>query len=274
MIAFTSDLHVDHHPEVVDLVAERAAGAEALIVAGDVSSRPDVVAATLERLLRTVPRVVFLPGNHDLWGKDARARYVEELADVCDRAGVDYLPAGPVSVGGVTLAGQTGWYDFSFADPALGIPLEAYEAGRFGHLAWGDKRYFRWPGLTDAELTAWMAERLARDLALVPRDRPVWVVTHLLPFVELVTRRPAPWGFVNGFLGAASMGATIAAAADRGVPVARVIAGHTHFRREAVLALGGRTVIAETSPIGYPREVKMRGTDLVAHVAERVRCVG
>jgi Icc-related predicted phosphoesterase len=274
MIAFTSDLHVDHHPEVVDLVAERAAGAAALVVAGDVSARPHVVAATLERLRRAVPRVAFVPGNHDLWGTDARARYVEELADVCDRAGVEYLPAGPIAVDGVTLVGQTGWYDYSFADPTLGIPLEAYEAGRHGPLAWGDKRYFRWPGLSDAELTAWMAERLAHDLSLVPRARPVWVVTHMLPFVELVARRPTPWGFVNGFLGAASLGETIAAAAERGVPVARVIAGHTHFRREAALTLGGRTIVAETSPIGYPREVKMRGTDLAVHVAERVRCVG
>ncbi len=267
-------MHVDHHPEVVDLVAERAAGAAALIVAGDVSARAAVVAETLERLRRAVPRVVFVPGNHDLWGKDARARYVHELADVCDRAGVEYLPAGPIAVDGVTLCGQTGWYDYSFADPSLALPREAYETGRYGHLAWGDKRYFRWPGRSDAELTAWMAERLAHDLSLVPRDRPVWVVTHMLPFVELVARRPAPWGFVNGFLGAAALGATIAAAAGRGVPVARVIAGHTHFRREAVVMLGGRSVVAETSPIGYPREVKLRGTDLAAHVAERVRCVG
>ncbi|HKA87705.1 MAG TPA: metallophosphoesterase [Haliangiales bacterium] len=274
MIAFTSDLHVDHHPEVVDLVAERAAGAAALIVAGDVSARPEVVAATLERLRGSVAKVAFVPGNHDLWGKDARRRYLDELADACDRAGAEYLPAGPISVDGVTVCGQTGWYDYSFADQALGIPREAYEAGRYGPLAWGDKRYFRWPGSGDAELTAWMVERLARDLSLVPRDRPVWVVTHMLPFVELVARRPAPWGFVNGFLGAAALGEAIAAAAARGVPVARTIAGHTHFRREAVVDLGGRSVVAETSPIGYPREVKMRGTDLVAHVAERVRCVG
>jgi hypothetical protein len=274
MIAFTSDMHVDHHPEVVELVAARATGAAALIVAGDVSARPDVVLATLERLRRTVPRVAFVPGNHDLWGRDARTRYLDELADVCDRAGVDYLPAGPISVDGVTLVGQTGWYDYSFADPNLAIPREAYEAGRFGALAWGDKRYFRWPGADDAEVTQWMAERLARDLALAPRDRPVWVVTHMLPFVELVARRPSPWGFVNGFLGAASLGETIAAAAARGIPIARAIAGHTHFRREAVVRLGDREIVAETSPIGYPREVKMRGTDLVAHVADRVRCVG
>ena len=273
MIAFTSDLHVDHHPEVVGLIAARSAGADALIVAGDVSPRLDVLGDALARFRDAVPRVVFVPGNHDLWGGDARARYLSELADVCDRVGADYLPAGPISVGGVTLVGQTGWYDYSFADPALDIPREAYETGRYGLLSWGDKRYVRWPE-SDAATTVWMADRLARDLALVPRDHPVWVVTHMLPFVELVPRKPLPWGFVAGFLGAAVLGEVISAAASAGVPVARVISGHTHFRREAMLTLGGRPVIAETSPIGYPREVKMRGAEIQGHVAERVRCVG
>src|SRR5262249_59072276 len=105
----------------------------------------------------------------------------------------------------------------------------------------------------------WMVDRLARDIDLCPRDRPVWVVTHMLPFVDLVVRRPAPWGFVNGFLGAAALGEAIAAAARRGVPIARVISGHTHFRTQANVVAGGRTVVCETSPPGHPPRVQKRG---------------
>jgi predicted MPP superfamily phosphohydrolase len=278
-LAFTSDLHIDHHPEVVDLVAARAREAEVdvLVVAGDVSSREPRVADALDRLADEVPRVAFVPGNHDLWVRDgdpdSRERYEETIPALCARAGVVCLTEGPIDVGGVTLVGQTGWYDYSLADPALGIPASDYRRGRFGKLLWTDKQLIRWPGLDDEALTAWMTERLARDLAAAPRDRPAVVVTHMLPFVELATSRPLPWGFVRGFLGATSLGRAIADAVASGLEVAQVISGHTHFARRADLELGGRMVPAETSPIGYPREVARQAPDLVAHVAERVRIV-
>jgi hypothetical protein len=173
----------------------------------------------------------------------------------------------------VTLIGQTGWYDYSLADPSLGIAHESYRSGRLGRLFWTDKRMIRWPDADDEALTAWMGERLAAALAAAPRDRPAVVVTHMLPFVELATSRPLPWGFVRGFLGSALLGRAIAAAAEDGLAVAQVIAGHTHFARRAVVELGGRPVPAETSPIGYPREVARQAPDLAAHVAQRVRVV-
>jgi hypothetical protein len=86
-------------------------------------------------------------------------------------------------------------------------------------------------------------------------------------------RRPLPWGFVNGFLGATAMGATIVEAARAGLPIAQAVAGHTHFRRSAIIDAGARRFPAETSPIGYPREVARQAPSLAAHVEERVRIV-
>jgi Icc-related predicted phosphoesterase len=282
-VAFTSDLHADHHPEVVELIASAAttAGVEVLIVAGDVSPSLEKLREVLGRLREAAPRVAFVPGNHDLWSTgggdpDARARYEDVLPGICARAGVDYLPSGPIVLDGGTIVGQTGWYDLSLKDPAhdATISRAAYEEGRFGALAWSDKRYIRWPGVDgDAGLTSLMASRLARDLARAPHDRPALVATHMLPFAELVARRPLPWGFVNAFLGSTQLGAVIGAAAQAGLPVARAICGHTHFRRTAEVSLGGRAVPVETSPIGYPREVRMQGRALDEHVAERVRIV-
>jgi hypothetical protein len=280
-VAFTSDLHIDHHPEVIDLIAKCAKGVDVLVIAGDVSPSLERLRDTLGRLRDAAPRVAFVPGNHDLWSTggddpDARARYEDVLPGLCARVGVDYLPSGPIVMDGGTIVGQTGWYDLSLRDPALEgtIPRSAYEQGKFGPLAWSDKRFVSWPGVDgDAGLTMWMASRLARDLARAPQDRPALVVTHMLPFVELVARRPLPWGFVNAFLGATQLGAVIGAAAQAGLPIARAISGHTHFRRAAEVELGGRPVPIETSPIGYPREVRMQGRTLEEHVAERVRIV-
>ena len=280
-IAFTSDLHTDHHPELVDLIAARVAGvADVLIVAGDVSPSLDHLAEVLERLRAVVPVVAFVPGNHDLWcvpgAPDSRTRYLELFPAVCASVGATYLPLGPVALDGVTLVGQTGWYDYSLRDPALdgAIPLEAYARGSLGALSWSDKQFVVWPGLDDRGLTAFMVDRLAADLAAArPSGAPVWVVTHMLPFVELVVRRPLPWGFVNGFLGATAMGATIVDAARTGLPIVQTVSGHTHFRRSAVIDAGACRFPAETSPIGYPREVSRQAPSLAAHVADRVRMV-
>ncbi len=276
-VAFTSDLHVDHHPEVVDLVAARAreSAADVLVVAGDVSPRDDRLADALRRLRDGAPRVAFVAGNHDLWcrddASDSRARYLEVIPRLCAEAGVDCLHHAPVVLDGVTLAGQTGWYDFSLREEALDIPLEAYRRGRFGKLAWSDRRFIRWPGMADdAALTRWMADRLHRVVAAAPADRPLVVVTHMLAFDDLAPRRPLPWGFVRGFLGSSLLGETIAAAAK---PIALAIAGHTHFARRAVVTLGGQDVIAETAPIGYPREIARQAPDLATHVNARVRVV-
>lgn len=276
-LGFTSDLHVDHHPELGARIAARAReqALDALLIAGDVSPRLESLEEALRALADAAPCVAFVAGNHDLWCADARARYLEEIPAVCARAGVRCLHEGPVELPGATLVGQTGWYDYSMRDPAHeeAIPLDAYRRGRWGRLEWTDTRFVRWPGLEDdLAITAWMAERLAGDLARARRDRPIVVVTHMLPFDELAPRRPLPWGFVRGFLGAVSLGEAIIAAAAAGAPVARVVSGHTHFRRTAVVRAGGREIVAETSPIGYPREYRRLGLDHLGEVvAERLQ---
>lgn len=275
-IAFTSDLHIDHHPEVIEHIARQsvAARVDVLILAGDVSSEIETLARVLAYFRAHVPRVVYVPGNHDLWSlngtPDSRTRYLELFPELCAKLAVDYLPGGPVVLDDLSLVGQTGWYDYSLRDPGLDgeVPLAAYERGSFGPLSWSDRRYMVWPGVDDRALTALMAERLRADLAVTPRDRPAWVITHMLPFAELVARKPLPWGFVGGFLGAAVLGDEIRRAAAEGLDVRRAICGHTHFRREA--RIDGFT--AETSPIGYPREILMIGApSLEAHVRQRLR---
>jgi hypothetical protein len=296
-LAFSSDLHVEHHPSVAALVATRARhlGADVLVIAGDVGGRSSVIEPALAALASGAAKVAYVPGNHDLWCSaaddaaegapvdDSRTRYLETLPAACARAGVQYLPHGALAASGITVLGQTGWYDYSLRDPALAaaVPVSAYRAGRFGRLAWSDRHFVRWPGcdgddgrVDDAALTAWMAERLRADLAAAPRDRPAVVVTHMLPFDGLAARRPLPWGFVRGFLGARALGDAIVDAAAGGLDVALAIAGHTHFARRTAVRAGARLVHAVTAPIGYPREYKKMGfADIAALVEHRVKVV-
>ena len=287
-IALTSDLHVDHHPEVVALVAERVRRLEpdVLVVAGDVSSAVDHVEAALAGLRASAPHAVFVPGNHDLWctpnvagTPNSRARYEEVLPARAQAAG--FVPLGhtpvelPTSSGPVQFVGVTGWYDYSLRNRQLDatFTLDDYQRGTWGRLRWNDKVRIVWPGeageLDDPAICREQVALLEAQLAAVG-ERPTVVVTHHLPFVELTTSKgEPPWDFLNGFMGSSALGAAILRAP--GVKLA--LAGHTHFRRSARLDGAGGAVRAEVSPIGYPREYGRAGLDLAARVAERVTLV-
>jgi Icc-related predicted phosphoesterase len=276
-LALTSDLHVDHHPEVVGLVAERVKQLEpdVLVVAGDLSSSLPRIEATLEAL-RLQP-LVFVPGNHDLWmgedGADSRRRYEELLPRRVRDAGGHCLGTAPIELGGFVFVGVTGWYDYSLRRDDLPCTLDDYRRGAFGKLRWNDVHRVVWPGCSSAEeICAEMVRSLERQLAT---PGPKIVVTHHLPFAELVTSfrdlglpsavGEIPWDFLNGFMGSARLGEAIGRAAE----VRLGCSGHTHFRKSA-RPLGVRW---EVSPVGYPREYRRLGGDLRSRVRERVTLV-
>ena len=89
-----SDLHVSHRRNREALARIPQHRDDWLIVAGDVSERVEHLASTLEVLTDRFARVVWVPGNHDLWCPPTatdrtrgQARY-EELIGICRRAGV------------------------------------------------------------------------------------------------------------------------------------------------------------------------------------------
>jgi Icc-related predicted phosphoesterase len=300
-LALTSDLHIDHHADVVPLVGERARAldVEVLIVAGDLSPNLATLEAALAALRRQVRRLVFVPGNHDLWtapgGPTSRARYESEIPALCARAGVDLCGHGPLDVGGLAFVGATGWYDYSLRSRDLDSVFtpDDYRRGAWGRLRWNDLARVVWPGDDGQPLDAVaicdrQVASLERELAEVGA-REVVVVTHHLPFAELVTsfaaldlgRLPAgaaaagprdrlPWDFINGFMGSLRLGEAIGRA--RGVKIA--VCGHTHFRKKVSIeraAEKGGPFGAEVSPVGYPREYgRILGLTLAERVRERV----
>jgi 3',5'-cyclic AMP phosphodiesterase CpdA len=280
-IALTSDLHVEHHPDVVPLVCERVRGlaVDALVVAGDVTPNLDTLEKTLAALRPAAPHVLFVPGNHDLWctaaGPTSRDRFEREIPARCAAAGVRALGAeGPVELDGVVFAGVTGWYDYSLRSHSLDgtFSLADYRKGAWGRLRWNDKSHVDWPGddggkLDDEQICAAQVALLERQLDEAGA-RPTVVVTHHLPFAALVTERgELPWDFINGFMGSARLGEAM----QRARNVRQAFCGHTHFRRQTRVTGAGGEFTVEVSPIGYPREyVRYGGVTLPERVEERV----
>jgi len=282
-LALTSDLHVEHHPEVIALVADRVQaltggrGADVLIVAGDVSSDLASLERALAGLRSSARHAVFVPGNHDLWclagTPSSRARYDEAIPRAARSAGFHPLGHEAVTLDGVDFAGVTGWYDYTLRNADLDgtFTLDDYRKGAWGRLRWNDKARVSWPGddgaqLEDAAICDGQVASLERQLAACAR--PTVVVTHHLPFRELVTSKgEPPWDFLNGFMGSSRLGDAI----RRAPSVRLACAGHTHFRKRAVIEGAGGPIRVEVSPIGYPREyARGLGLTLPERVADRV----
>lgn len=157
---FTSDLHVTwaaNRERVARL--QPADPGDWLIVAGDVAERIDVVVGTLAALRRRFARVIWTPGNHELFSRRSdrfkgRARYarlVELLRDV----GVDTPEDDFPVFGDVTIAPLFTLYDYSFR-PAHHSAAAALEAARAARATLDDEIYLA----PYTDIPTWCAERV------------------------------------------------------------------------------------------------------------------
>ena len=122
------------------------ARAGALLVVGDTAvADGDALERCLALFTFDGPRL-FVAGNHELWtaGGDSHHLYTHELPQRVRAVGWHWLEGAPLIAGDVAIVGNLGWYDYSFAQPELGIPRRFYEhkvspgaaraLGRFAHL--------------------------------------------------------------------------------------------------------------------------------------------
>ncbi len=188
-----SDIHSDYQ-ENFNALAEFARGGhrlDVLIIAGDVTDRLDRLEQLLELVVPCFHRVMFVPGNHELWIRRSdfsdslqKFRAIQEL---CRYHGVQDEPVKVGQFRQVWLVPLYSWYDDKqFADHTLYVEKQAED--RTDQI-WGDFFHTRWP----ASLTGSVAEYFA---ALNERfltwnyDAPVISFSHFLPRQELIFSRP------------------------------------------------------------------------------------
>ncbi|MGC9665272.1 metallophosphoesterase family protein [Planosporangium sp. 12N6] len=255
-----SDLHVAY-PENRRFVAEfePASPGDWLIVAGDVGERMADVEWALMLLRQRFARVIWAPGNHELWTLpddpvqlrgDQRYRH---LVRMCRRIGVDTPedpypvwdgPAGPVIVAPLFLL-----YDYSFRAPGTTTTEQslrrAYETG----VVCTDETLLHpdpYPGREE-----WCRIRVAqteRRLAAVDPDVPTVLVNHY-PLVREPTRILRYPEFAQW------CGTTLTADWHLRFRAAVVVYGHLHIPRTT----WHDGVRFEEVSLGYPREWRRRG---------------
>jgi predicted phosphodiesterase len=270
-IQLLSDLHLETHPH---FMPTPAAGADVLVLAGDIGSYQDgsmlqnlqVADFGLARFspLHGWPTpVLFVPGNHEYDSLDwdeAHAR----LQETCTRLGITWLEREVIVVGGVRFMGSTLWSDFDALGPLAGQALPEKIPAHFSHpnspytrqLKARDKAfraadyYLRKAKtmragqafLSEAVRTLalqsqdWLAAQLARPFA-----GPTVVVTHFAPSLMSADprygRTPSTAGFCN--------------ALDHLLPQAQLwLHGHLHCPMDYTHQ--GCRVVA--NPLGYARK--------------------
>ena len=255
-----SDLHVayEENRAIVERLRPRSE-ADWLIVAGDVGDVVEDVERTLTVLSRRFARVVWVPGNHELWTlkRDRHplrgvARY-EHLVEVCRGLGVltpeDPYPVWTGARGSVRIAPLFTLYDYSFLTPGTSTPAESMAAARAAGVVCSDEHLLHPDPHPTRE--AWCHARVSASeqrLAAVAGDLPLVLVNHwpLVREPTRVLRHPqfAQW-----------CGTERTADWHTRFGAALVVYGHLHVPRTTT----HDGVRFEEVSIGYPREWGHRG---------------
>jgi 3',5'-cyclic AMP phosphodiesterase CpdA len=255
-----SDIHVSHRANREALASAGAHPDDWLIVAGDVGEKPEHLELALDTFVPRFARVIWTPGNHDLWCPPGaidrtrgQARY-EQLLDICRAGGVTtpedpYLewPGAP----GVFIVPMFLLFDYSFRPPEVALEDVLVWARQTG-VGSGDEQMLDpapWPSIAawcDARCDA-TAERLD---ALPPGSRTI-LVNHW-PLRYDLARPPRVPRF--------SVWSGTARTEDwpQRYRAVAVVNGHLHFRT----TMWRQGVRHEEVSLGYPRDWRQeRGID-------------
>lgn len=233
----TSDLHTDYKENLrwLEELSDVDYRADALIVAGDISDRFEVIRETLLLLRRKFRHLLFTPGNHELWVRGAHYDSVEKFKRVlslCDELGV---VTAPLRLEKLWVVPLFSWYD--------GIFDSGMQHERAARLAWADFHFCKWPASTTP-----LADYFLRlnEPRLKAYDAPVITFSHFIPRSDLLPPREylrVKW----------LESVSICAALDNQIRQLRSsvhVCGHTHTTIDRVV--GGVRYVQ--NPVRYPKE--------------------
>ncbi|HEY2197235.1 MAG TPA: metallophosphoesterase [Mycobacterium sp.] len=249
-----SDLHVAY-PENREIVAQLKpeTGEDWLVIAGDIGETVDDVEWVLGVLSPRFAKVVWVPGNHELWtlkddpvqlrGED---RY-RHLVEVCRRFDVltpeDEYPAWHRAAGPVVIAPLFLLYDYTFRINSTATKAESLQKAHDAGVVCTDELFLYPDPYPSRE--AWCAARVASTSSrLVSLGGAKTVLINHWPLVReptRVLRRPefAQW-----------CGTELTANWHRQFNAEVVVYGHLHIPRTTVYD----GVRFEEVSVGYPRE--------------------
>lgn len=215
-IQLLSDLHLEVHPH---WVARPAAGADVLVLAGDIGSyqQGSQLRDSDFGLKQFSPRhgwptpVIFVPGNHEYDTLDFDQAHTR-LRATCERLGLIWLEREATLFGNVRFLGTTLWTDFdALTAPARAVgnrlaqPLKAREKAFRAANYYLKKTQTTWAGspmlAEQVRELGLVCQAWLRDALASPHVGPTVVITHFAPSMLSADPRygatPGSAGFCN-----------------------------------------------------------------------------
>lgn len=235
-IACISDLHIDinaDYPvldELCKIVSENKT--DILLVAGDICESCELVSKAAEKLEKdSGAKVLYVPGNHDMWAKntdkDSDELYEYYREDPrCLTTGKSY--EFEVSGKKYVILGDIGWYDYSFASKIYSD--EELDKMSLDGRTWQDKNFNVWTRDNKGKCEE-MLKNIEKDIHNFEKSGyNIIYMTHMLPIKDFdVPETYKGWGFFNAFLGTVKLGDIF----EAHEAVKFSISGHVHFRKTA-----------------------------------------
>ena len=240
-----SDLHADHASnfEWLGNLSAWDYREDVLILAGDITDSLQRLDECFRLLVARFARVLFVPGNHELWvvrDKGMRDSF-EKFESVGAHARECGVSMQPFTAGDVSIVPLLGWYDFSFQPPSEEL-LER----------WSDFRACRW-NVSDAAVTAHFLKM--NEPALELKNRTLISFSHFLPRIDLMPPQiPPRQRLVYPVLGTHALERQI-----RHLGSSIHVYGHSHVNRR----VQKDGVLYVNNAFGYPHERHITGKRLL-----------
>jgi predicted phosphodiesterase len=174
----TSDIHLDYdvNRAWLDQLSAIDYREDVLLLAGDVSDHMPILQRCFRELEKRFARVLYVPGNHDLWV--ARQPEIDDSLEKFERVRRLAADCGvsmePFHMPGVSIVPLLGWYDDSFGVPSAQL-----------REIWADYRACRWPdGLLPRDLAAHFTG--ANVLPAIAPGQTVISFSHFMPRIDLM----------------------------------------------------------------------------------------
>ncbi len=242
-----SDVHIDFevNRQWIQNLSATDYRNDVLILAGDISDSIRLLDWCLTTLAGRFAKVLFVPGNHDLWvfNDQTYGTSLDKFQRVCqviDNCGASMRPFHSDRLSIVPLLG---WYDYSFGEPTSEL-LEA----------WVDYRACRWPDhFSEREITQYFLQ-FNHDVLKVTNETVI-SFSHFLPRLDVMPNYiPGNKRTLYPVLGSTSLEAQI-----RQLKPAIHVYGHSHVNRKLALD----DVLYINNAFGYPTETAITAKRLI-----------
>ncbi len=244
-----SDIHVDFDENarwIADLSIDDYRD-DVLILAGDVSAALRLLHWCLSSLTRRFKKVLFVPGNHELWviREDCSKNSLQKFEEVCAVAESAGASMQAFCERGLSIIPLFAWYDYSFGEPSDEL-----------RLLWGDYRACRWPSrFTEEDIASYFAALNDKQTSLA--GGTIITYSHFLPSLDVMPQfNPSVRKLLYPVLGSVKLERQL-----RKLNSDIHVYGHSHVNRH--VKIDGVSYV--NNAFGYPSETGI--------AAKRLMCI-